>query len=27
MRHRMMLTRLVPMFNGIKIDWNTMAGI
>jgi len=27
MRHRMMMTRLVPMFDGIEIDWNTMAGI
>lgn len=27
MRHRMMLTRLVPMFDGLKIDWRTLAGI
>ncbi len=27
MRHRMMLTRLVPMFDGIEIDWKTIAGI
>lgn len=27
MRHRMMLTRLVPMFDGLKIDWHTLAGI
>ena len=27
MRHRMMLTRLVPMFDGLKIDWRTLAGM
>ncbi len=27
MRHRMMLTRLVPMFDGITLDWNALAGI
>ncbi len=27
MRHRMMLTRLVPMFDGITIDWKALAGI
>ena len=27
MRHRMMLTRLVPMFDDIILDWNALAGI
>ncbi len=27
MRHRMMLTRLVPMFSGISPDWKKLAGI
>lgn len=27
MRHRMMLTRLVPMFDGIDINWERLAGI
>lgn len=27
MRHRMMLTRLVPMFKDVDIDWKTFAGV